>query len=265
MNTDCTFQIGSEHQCCEDYAISSIFGNLAYAIVCDGCSASPDVDFGARVLAMSAKKILLKMMDEGDMHEPPNLFGACSIIAANRIFEIFPYLHSQALDATLNAAWVYDNKLTAVMYGDGIFIHKKKDDYDAYLVQLENGAPDYLSYMLDKDRMREYERMCPNNKVTYKKTRITDISSSLSNPFNPFIIQCPVEKGDIIAVISDGMNSFRNQDDSSIAWYDIINEFTGFKSMEGEFVQRRLNAFKRKCLKESIHHYDDISIAAIHV
>jgi hypothetical protein len=265
MNTDCTFQIGSEHQYCEDYAISSIFGNLAYAIVCDGCSASPDVDFGARVLAMSAKKILLKMMDAVDMHEPPYLFGACSIIAANRIFEIFPYLHSQALDATLNAAWVSDNKLTAVMYGDGVFIHKKKDDYTASFVQLSSGAPDYLSYMLDKNRMREYEGLTINNKMIFSKTKNTDITTTVSNPFVPVVVQCPVEKGDIIAVISDGMNSFRNQDDSSIAWYDLINEFAGFKSMEGEFVTRRLNAFKRKCLKEGIHHYDDISIAAIHV
>jgi hypothetical protein len=264
MNTDCTYRIGSDHSVCEDYAMSSTFGNLAYAIVSDGCSSSPDVDIGSRVLAMSAKKILLQLFAEGNMHEPPNLFGACSIIAANRIFEIFPYLHSQALDATLNAAWVSDNKLTAVMYGDGIFIHKKKDDYTASFVQLSSGAPDYLSYMLDKSRMRDYEGLTINNKVVQTKTQDT-IFYTEGIPFTPVVVQCPVEKGDIIAVISDGMNSFRNDDDSSIAWYDLINEFTGFKSMEGEFVQRRLNAFKRKCLKEGIHHYDDISIAAIHV
>ena len=50
-----------------------------------------------------------------------------------------------------------------------------------------------------------------------------------------------------------------------IPWTDLVDEFTGFKNFEGEFVQRRIAAFKRKCLKEGITHSDDISIAAIHV
>ena len=48
-----------------------------------------------------------------------------------------------------------------------------------------------------------------------------------------------------------------------IAWTDLIDEFTGFKTTEGEFVLRRMSAFKRKCLKEGITHSDDISIGSI--
>lgn len=72
-----------------------------------------------------------------------------------------------------------------------------------------------------------------------------------------------VESGDIISVISDGINSFRNADSTSIPWENLIDEFTSYKNFEGDFVLRRISAFKRKCAKEGITHYDDISIASI--
>jgi hypothetical protein len=72
-----------------------------------------------------------------------------------------------------------------------------------------------------------------------------------------------VAEGDVIAVVSDGINSFRKADNTPLAWIELIDEFTGFKTFEGEFVLRRIAAFKRKCLKEGITHSDDISVAAI--
>ncbi len=52
MNTDCFYSIGHSHKVCEDYALSGTIGDtLAYAVVCDGCSSSKQVDVGARLLA----------------------------------------------------------------------------------------------------------------------------------------------------------------------------------------------------------------------
>jgi hypothetical protein len=51
----------------------------------------------------------------------------------------------------------------------------------------------------------------------------------------------------------------------SIDWKDLVDEFTGFKNFEGQFVMRRISAFKRKFTKDNWHHLDDISIASIHV
>ena len=58
MNADRSFQIGNDHTICEDFALADVEAGLAYAIVCDGCSASTDVDFGARALAFSAKRTI---------------------------------------------------------------------------------------------------------------------------------------------------------------------------------------------------------------
>ena len=81
-------------------------------------------------------------------------------------------------------------------------------------------------------------------------------------PFIPVFFENTVEEGDIIAVVSDGINSFRNEN-GNISYIDLVDEFIGFKNTIGEFAKRRINAFKRKCLKENITHSDDISIATI--
>lgn len=254
MNADSMFQIGKDHIVCEDYALARVEAGLAYAIVCDGCSASPDVDFGARAMAHSAKRTLKISTVYGS-----EKFGEITIRNAARVFDIFPYLHPQALDTTLLLAWVQDKKAYVYMYGDGVFIHKSKDRVDMVHINLTSGAPDYLSYHLDSDRMISYDKLVDNKKKVW--TNMDEPCVYL--PFDPYECEFPVEDGDIVAVISDGINSFRKSDDTSLDWKDLVGEFTGFKNFEGEFVQRRLSAFKRKCIKDGMTHGDDISIAAI--
>jgi hypothetical protein len=146
------------------------------------------------------------------------------------------------------------------VYGDGVVVHKNKFRTDLIHIQLSSGAPDYLSYHLDEGRMNAYK----NGFKGSKKEVWTNYDGVHDyDPFVPFVLQRSVEEGDVIAVISDGINSFRKADYTPIPWQDLVEEFTGFKNFEGEFVQRRIAAFKRKCLKEGMTHSDDISVAAI--
>lgn len=261
-----SFQIGKDHTVCEDYALSAVEAGLAYAVVCDGCSASPDVDFGARVLALSAKESLVStspLRKALGVAFDPTLFGESVVRHAVTVARNFPSLHPQALDATLLAAWVQDKKLTAYLYGDGIFIHRRQGAVlDARHIQLSSGAPDYLSYSLEKARRESYDRLPDNQKeIVLRKDGAWE--TIFGKPFTPVVIETLVEEGDVIALVSDGMNSFRKADNSNLEWTDLIEEFTGFKTFEGQFVLRRLSAFKRKCLKDAWTHSDDISVAAI--
>ncbi len=261
MNANNTFSIGHNHIVCEDYALSGMSAGLAYAVICDGCSASPQVDFGARILAMSAQRAILIARES-----EPNRFGEIIVQNAERIYDVLPHLHKQALDATVLTTWVEDNKLIARLFGDGVFIHKSGNDVYAINIHLTSGAPDYLSYHLDPQRLAMYKAMKANVKCieTFELNNGTRSSSSgVTDPFIPITLKRDVKPGDIIAVISDGINSFRKSDNADIDWTDLIEEFTGFKNTEGEFVLRRIAAFKRKCLKEGTTHYDDISISAI--
>ncbi len=258
MNANSTFSIGKDHIICEDYSLAYTGPTITYAIVSDGCSASPEVDFGARCLAMSAKRELRLNPSVLDFD------GKKAIVNAQRVIDIFPYLSPQFLDATLLVAAIVDKHLVIYMYGDGVMVHRKKDSVVAVHVQLSSGAPDYLSYQLDPMRMQAYMALEDNKKEIIIREGTKESSRDDYGPFNPFIYDTAiVNEGDVIAVISDGINSFRKADNTAIPWTDLIDEFTAYKTTEGEFVLRRIAAFKRKCLKEGTTHSDDISCAAI--
>jgi hypothetical protein len=65
MNADYDFQIGKDHQVCQDYSMVGYTEDKAVAILSDGCSASPHVDIGARLLTLSAREMYLTLGDIG--------------------------------------------------------------------------------------------------------------------------------------------------------------------------------------------------------
>lgn len=263
MTTDHTFEIGKDHHICEDYALSGVLSesDMAYTIVCDGCSASDDVDFGARALAFSAREQLMSFPSFG-FPEQYNMFGLSCIKRASEVFKTFPSINSQSLDATLIVSFVKNNELTCFMYGDGIVVHRSGNTTRVIHVEYLSGAPSYLSYHLDAGRMKNY-----NKEANLSKLVIDNIDGSFEpkslTPFEPVIITSPVSTGDVIMISSDGINSYRTATEEPIDWKIVMEEFVGYKNFTGEFVKRRMGAFKRKCLKEGITHYDDISCATI--
>ena len=259
MNANGTYQIGKDHIACEDYALAYTGPNITYAIVSDGCSASNDVDFGARCLAMSAKRELRLNPDALAFD------GKNAIINAQRVIDVFPYLSPTFLDATLLVACVKNKHLTVYMYGDGVMVHRKKDGIVSIHIQLSSGAPDYLSYLLDPLRKQSYLDLENNKKEVIIRQGDKESVRDDCAPLDPFIYDTTMVEGEVIAVISDGINSFRKMNNDPIPWTELIEEFTGYKTFEGDFVMRRITAFKRKCLKEGITHSDDISCAAISV
>jgi hypothetical protein len=272
MNADCTYQIGHDHTVCEDYALAGALGDkLTYAIVCDGCSASPDVDFGARALALAARETLqYKLHVEAGLFENMNpeinpvRFGDITINKAGTVLSTFRQLHPQALDATLLVAWVQDGYLDAYIYGDGVLVHRTKDRTNAVHIHLTSGAPDYLSYGLDKMRLASYNKL-PDNKKEIETRLGGEVLKVEGTPLTPYALRVAVEPGDVISVISDGIGSFRKSNSEAIPWNELVDEFTSYKNFVGQFVQRRINAFKRKCVKDGTTHLDDISVASIYV
>lgn len=266
MNADHQFYIGADHKICQDYAISHAGDDSALAIVCDGCSSSPDVDFGARALALSAKRTLA--IGGADMNY--DLFGKVTIKNLEHIGDMIP-LHPKALDATLLATWVKNRNFKAHMYGDGVFFHKTSTTLRIVHVEFESNTPAYLSYYLDKVRLQEY------HDTVFESKRILDISMFTGNgepkdaieienfvkPFDQVTFEGLADEGDIIGVCSDGINSFKKAGSEEVPWHVMIRDFIDFKTTPGVFVQRRLGWLKRQWTKEQISHYDDISMAAI--
>jgi len=255
MNTDHDFQIGNQHTICQDYATSGILDNgIAYAIVSDGCSKSPYVDIGARILAMAARDTL-NYRDKSFDYEQ---FAQQTIFRVNEVNHVLP-INPRALDATLLVAFVEKDLLKVYLYGDGAMFHKSGDNVNIIHVSFGHNAPDYLSYFLDDNRMEEYK----NSSLPTSKTIETNLCISDCPVFSPVEFETVVKPGDIIGVCSDGINSFQNNEGESLFWENILFDFFKYKSTNGVFVNRRLAAFKRQCQKDGWTHYDDISCAAI--
>lgn len=120
-------------------------------------------------------------------------------------------------------------------------------------------------HFLYPQRRQNYDKIKGNIKqvIILKEGKLNTNRTGDWGPFDPIIFSTQMEEGETISVISDGINSFRKANNDPIPWNELVDEFTGFKTLEGEFALRRIAAFKRKCLKEGITHSDDISIASI--
>lgn len=272
MNADNDFQIGNSHITCEDYSLSGVKtdGSGAFIVVSDGCSASQDVDFGSRLLCLSTRELLSKLDKDYFKKRTDPLayadFGSQIIQRANMIPPLFPLLSNGALDATLLVGWVEGDTLRVYMYGDGLFLHKTKDGIHAIHLSFDNNAPSYLSYWLDNKRKDGYLKM--GGKKEIHNCILVDGKETTTNitkvdPFEPVVVDKKVEPGDVIAVCSDGVGSFKNSEYTPIPWQELVGEYIGYKGFEGAFAKRRFAAFRRKCQKEGITHHDDISIATM--
>lgn len=69
LTPDAFFTIGKTHTVCQDYAHAGFIPGTdqAYAIVSDGCSGSPDTDFGSRFMVTAAIQVLAKYGDGFDL------------------------------------------------------------------------------------------------------------------------------------------------------------------------------------------------------
>lgn len=258
MNPDSYFTIGRTHKVCEDYARSGYFKDgRAYAIVSDGCSSSPDTDFGARLLTMAARN---------QMNLPENM---ARTIAVAR--EMVPSgLHPNCTDATLLAAREVAHGVAVTVCGDGVVIALSRDgvwdrwDFDY------NGAPGYLSYMEDPDRWARYVDLGWNKRpIHYSTPDGTDDSAHLTLqiedlPWPHFFGSTHYET---IFLFTDGVHSFQRDTGvgmESVPMGDVVEQITALRSTKGEFVQRRCTAFERRfCTKNRWHHNDDFGVAAI--
>jgi hypothetical protein len=252
---DSYYTIGSTHQYCQDYADSGAYNEFVYACISDGCSSSKDSDIGARWLCKSfpLDQIISK---EGQKTED-ELVQSIRCAYPSGIFG------QQSLDATL-LGLVYDktsDQLRIYAWGDGQ-IHLKYKDGRAinYSISYKSNAPYYLSYRLS-DKTAQYEKEFGLDYAVVKEID-REVETSFFACKNFFkVVENASKTLDFAAVMSDGIESFMFP--LSLNKQLVQNEFLNFKSLNGEFVKRRFQGFKRFCARESVSYHDDLSLAAI--
>jgi len=256
---DSHYTIGSTHAYCQDYADSGEREDFVYACISDGCSSSKDSDIGARWLCKS-----FSFVEEfGTKTRPEGM----EIGLINNLKYAFPYgiFDETCLDATL-LGLVYDKKsdqLFVYAWGDGqIHLKYKSGITHRISITYKTNAPYYLSYRLD-NKSAEYEK-----EFGTEYALITENINGAETEFFTIraksffkVVDDASKVLDFAAVMSDGVESFMFP--LSLTKDLVQKEFLNFKSLNGEFVKRRFQGFKRFCARETVTHYDDLSLAAI--
>lgn len=282
MNADSYFEVGTTHSICEDYALSGTTNSIAYAIVCDGCSSSIYSDVGARLLAHIAKDLILyfdKKKLFGNLRFIENFIDTFKVMVIKKLMEVKSTLGFSAdnFDATLLMAICTPSHTILASWGDGYFILQNKTEKYIIKMNFVSGASYYLSYELSDSKLERYTQDYGNDDLTVTHTKVIDSKETIlkaadlgSMCYSLFLILPKDETNyyDTIIACSDGLATYQSSpkvDPKNYSTSEILGHMTGYKDTVGEFVTRRMWAFKNLCLKEGIIHKDDISCSAVHI
>ncbi len=282
MNTDSVFTIGSSHKVCEDYTASGTLKdfNVSWAALSDGCSSSPQVDFGARLLVGAARKhiwdlitstngLLFNSLDNELYYKP--IIRYLEDICKSLKYDI------NCLDATLLTAVSKKQKTKIVCWGDGTIVIKKKDGTAEVIdIEASNGYPSYLSYHFYHARIMDMRRAEKNIIIRTYHLDNSGINYmpeiALQEFFTPYVITLDTQELEFVLLMSDGVQSFYNTDPNDygrkarpVHFMTIVKELMAFKNFQGEFVQRRFNKVLKEANTNKWEHYDDLSVAGIFI
>jgi len=273
-HSDAFFAIGKTHAVCEDYATAGLQQNgIPYAIVCDGCSSSPDTDIGARLLAASAAFHMNSVWTERGLIDA-EVLG----LAQNAVTEL--NLDPRSLDATLLMAWrhtkvVSSDEFVGVrvrMRGDGVVAARRRDGtFIMYVVDHLRGAPLYLNYEGDPKRLAGYLEAYGNQSQIRTVVPGTDLDGTMGFVWHPDDWFFNAQDHDLVVLMSDGVLSFQHlvETDTSrslekVPVERVVEQVLDVKGTKGRFMQRRCRNFLTKfCERERWQHTDDFSAAAI--
>jgi len=270
MNQDSAFAIGKTHEVCQDYARSGRILDVSYALVCDGCSSSPDSDLGARLLALAAEEVLLDCVNSlpflSSFQRDIEKIGEDAERRARRRLEEMG-LPETCLDATLLMALSDGKDALLSAFGDGVMALVKPGSVVIHEVSYPSGYPCYLSYRGNPERQARFAEVGGPGRVTRTVWGIGGRQQE-EKRVEPHKAVSVLEKGTdatMCAVMSDGALSFVGPDRQPVPVDEVMAKLLSFKGSQGRFVQRRMNAFKKAAAKEGWEHNDDLSLAAVHV
>lgn len=284
FEVDNIFVIGNSHEVCQDYSYSGMIRDIIpYAIICDGCSSSPDTDIGARILAHGLRSVLestdvsVFLCEEKRKHEGFNDLALFQHIKSNLQWRMMNVVREfklkfNSVDSTVRLAFISDNKLFLFHFGDGYTILKNhttniimKNIYAKFNFDRKS-LPYYFAYGTDLySNYIRYDRLCKDFQVeTEKGIRSVLAYTQTDNNFYEVIDLNTLERNSkySISLISDGIETFYDNE-GKVNTEDAINSFLAFKNFNGTFVNRRIRKYLLQSAKLNRKHYDDISIASI--
>ena len=276
--TDHYFQIGQAHigkgQPCQDHALSRSGGQVACAIVSDGCSTGGNTDAGARIITFGTLQAIRDhaKASGGELGTAPISIGARQqqLIGISR-----PLLGLESNDLYATCAYVYLGQKGGLFHvqGDGVIACKY---WDGAIVMRrydwDNNTPFYPSY--EGGDIPSFVKAHGGDPAALRLTESTVVRNAAGEYSEAATTRYTIEQGiaglsleipfdqlsqiEFLAVFSDGVTQIENVD-----WRHAVASFLDFKSKAGEFAKRRMISGIKEMQKLGKGPLDDISYAVV--
>ena len=291
MNVNSYYEIGHGHIVCEDYALAEQIDDKAFIIVSDGCSQSRNTDVGARLVSIIARDTLLYLFQSDLMKRNTEVNDNFPIVFQELFLKkcletkAILKLSTNTFDATLLLAFVLNNKLHVLCYGDGYVIYKTKDGaIIADSTHYSSSAPYYLSYHMSTVKNKDYLEEFGEQTIEGRSTDISSdgisntkivmtkkIKETLSHWMSYWkIYDLSDDTIESVTLSSDGIDTYARNlkhrgEESTLdcSAVSMIQRMIDYKNKNGEFVLRRMSRIKRDMASEHVIHDDDVSSATI--
>jgi hypothetical protein len=218
-------------------------------------------DVGARLIALKTAELI------GKEYIKNNDDLVCCLIDSLKHNSELLKVNSQILDSTLLTAYIKEDRLRTLQYGDGISIVKfKNDSIRINNISFDKGYPNYLSYQLDKVRYENYKAINQTQKHEYYSNFEFTNNYEFIDYIDGYYFLNDVNW---IILASDGIHSFYHKDENnkrtSIDFLEIAKQLVDFKNFHGVFVERQVRSLIKRLEKQNIFHYDDFSVAGLYI
>jgi hypothetical protein len=282
LQTDHYFHIGKVHltggKPCQDYAISQVYNQAAFAITCDGCSSGGHTDVGARVLALATADALKQYWEVYGTTQPEiaipeiNLNQRLKLASARHVLGLQP----NDMLATCLYAYLGPGGGFIHIQGDGVVALKFADQsIQMYSYEWLDNRPFYPAYANgqlnsfiashgnDLQALRVTEEVWQYT-TNQEEKLFSSGQYSLSEGIRGITIEIPspelliAPRLEYIAVFSDGITQIDN-----VKWQEAVIEFLRFKNTKGEFAKRRMIRGIKNMQKDNKGPLDDIAYAVI--
>jgi hypothetical protein len=262
MHTDHAFLMGTSHAAratpCQDYCLSAVRGEDAWAIVADGCSTGGNTELGARAWTQAAHNLL---QEHSDVLDTPELETRVLHAAGPELDKLE---HDDGY-ATLAILQKHGHQVRATFFGDGALLARHADG----TVTLINSrytfdAPRYLNYFRDEGCVKEWDALCPGQELlvmTYRYDEDGQMVSSkvLASPgaAGPWCWAADAQDLELVLIATDGIDS------RSPGFFKGARELLDVKSFTGDFLQRHLGELGQRWGADGTLPGDDLAVAGL--
>jgi len=282
LQTDHYFHIGKAHltggKPCQDYAISQVYNQAAFAIVNDGCSSGGQTDIGARILALTTINALKQYWQINGLTQTNQAIPEITLNQKIKLASAQQLLGLQPNDMLATCLYAFMTAQGGFVHilGDGVLALKFTDQsIQMYCYEWLDNRPFYPAYAngqlnnfitshgsdLQALRMTEEvwqytaaQELKPFTTNQYSLSQgLKGITIDIAKPH--FLIAPELE---YIALFSDGVTQINN-----VNWQEAVVEFLQFKNTKGEFAKRRMIRGIHNMQKEDKGPLDDIAYAVI--